>query len=236
MVRSFDVKSILRPISVKPEHQLAFVEGGRKIAHDLQANFTIDMVMTPCVAENNDVEDILKLVGRCSWKNHTGKVMLPWEEAYQRGQLVKRLDHLGDQSGLGQKMRNRGLLQHKLGLDTDKPLRNYALLSTELFEPYPVFLLQWKGRPAELPTSWNSLTDNRLKIVEFIKEHPDLEEFYKGESCSTTNIMSLIVARLRRPHRKCPSYYGPDRGDRSCAAACSQQCGGPFRSRIEDPI
>ena len=97
MVRSFDVKSILRPISVKPEHQLAFVEGGRKIAHDLQANFTIDMVMTPCVAENNDVEDILKLVGRCSWKNHTGKVMLPWEEAYQRGQLVKRLDHLGDQ-------------------------------------------------------------------------------------------------------------------------------------------
>ena len=136
--------------------------------------------------------------------------MLPWEEAYLRGQLVNRLDDLS--SGASQRTKNRRKLQQKLGLDTDRPLRNYALLSRDLFEPYPVLLLQWKDRPAELPISWNSLYENRKKIVEFIKEHPDLEEFYKGKSCSTKNNYShrysfaqvtqqksiLIRPRLRR--------------------------------------
>ena len=65
MGRNFDVTSIVRPISVRPRDFNAFVEGGRKIAHDLQAKFTIDMVMTPCVADNKDVEDILKVARRC---------------------------------------------------------------------------------------------------------------------------------------------------------------------------
>ena len=66
MGRIFDATSIVRPLSVRPEDFNASVNGGRKIAHDLPTNFTIDIVMTPCVAENNDVDDILQLVGRCS--------------------------------------------------------------------------------------------------------------------------------------------------------------------------
>ena len=63
--------SIVLPLSVRPGDFNVFVQGRRKIAQDLPAKFTIDIIMTPCVAENNDVDDILRIVGRCSWKNHT---------------------------------------------------------------------------------------------------------------------------------------------------------------------
>ena len=185
MGRSFDVTSVVRPLSVRPDDFNAFVDGGRNIARDLPATFTFNMEMTPCVADNEDVDDILRIAGRCSWKNHAGSVRIPWNEAFQRGQLVKRLQYLGDKRGPGQKKQNLERLEHKLGLDTNRALRNYAALSTDLFEPYPVILLQWKGRAADLPTSWNNLYENRKKIVEFIKEHPDLEQFYEGKSCFT---------------------------------------------------
>ena len=160
------------------------MDGGRKIAEDLLDELSIMVKLTPCVKDENDIENICRIAKDSNWKlNSHGSVKIPWEEAYRRGQLVQRVDQLSN----GNKSHCRRLLCDYLGLRDDRQLQNYVQISKKLFEPYPVFLFQWKNNPSALPTSWNNLCKNLNCIVEFIQQHADLEAFYKGELFQTSS-------------------------------------------------
>ena len=199
MGKHFDVAAIVRPLSVKRDVREAFVNGECKIAANLPSNISINL--TPCVANEEDANHIIGIARQCGWQQQTGSVKLPWGEAYRQAQLIKRLDEL-EKKADGRKgvSRNRDLLCEKFNLKDQRQLRSYVLLSKELFEHYPVFLLQWQHNPLELPAAWNVLVTNRQEIVEFIKANPTLEEFYKGVSCQTSNAF-LMLACLRRQKR-----------------------------------
>ena len=228
MGKHFDVAAIVRPQSVKRDVQEAFVKGECQITANLPANISIKL--TPCVAKEEDVKHIIKIAQRCGWQYKTGNVKLPWGDAYQRAQLIKRLDDLGRQAdGNKEVRRNRDLLCEKLNLNDHRQLRNYLNLSNTIFEPYPVFLLQWQHNALELPAAWNVLLTNREEIVGFIKANPILEEFYKGASCKTSNAFLMLVC-LRRRKRRFLSSSGPDCGERRGTEACTKLCEGRFCS------
>ena len=215
---------------MKRDVQEKFVRGEFEISANLPANILIKL--TPCVANEQDADRIVGIAEECGWQYKGGNVKLPWGEAYQRAQLIKRLDDLGRRANGGKGFRaNRDLLCKKLNLKDDQQLRNYLNLSKFIFEPYPVFLLQWQHNALELPASWNVLLKNQKEIVGFIKANPILEEFYKGASCQTSNAF-LMLACLRRRKRRFPSQSGPDCGERSSAEACTKQCEGRFCSPI----
>ena len=184
MSRKFDVTAVVCPLSVERNVQQAFVDGGRQIAADLPEKFSFTIKLTPCVKDENDIEVVLRIAKDSDWKLN-GSVKIPWGEAFRRAQLVRKVDQLGRSNG--NKTLYRSLLRDNLGLENDRQLQRYLKLSKELFERYPVFLLQWKNNPSALPTSWNHLQENLVCIVDFIRQHPDLEAFYKGELFQTSS-------------------------------------------------
>ena len=189
MVKLFDVAAVVRPQSVKRDVQEAFVRGDFKLGDNLPANISIKL--TPCVATEQDADRIIEIAEECGWQYKGGMVKLPWTEAHLRAQLIKRLDDLG-RTAAGQKgvRANRDLLCRKLNLKDDQQLRNYLNLSEFIFEPFPVFLLQWLHNALELPVAWSVLRKNQKEIVGFIKADPLLEEFYQGASCQASYFFS----------------------------------------------
>jgi hypothetical protein len=93
MVKLFDVAAVVRPQSVKRNVQEAFVRGEIKLGDNLPANISIKL--TPCVANEQDADRIIEIAEECGWQYKGGMVKLPWTEAHQRAQLIKRLDDLG---------------------------------------------------------------------------------------------------------------------------------------------
>jgi hypothetical protein len=200
MVKLFDVAAVVQPQSVKRNVQEAFVRGEIKLGDNLPANISIKL--TPCVANEQDADRIIEIAEECGWQYKGGMVKLPWTEAHQRAQLIKRLDDLGRIANGSEGFRaNRKLLCKKLNLKDDQQLRNYLSLSKVIFEPYPVFLLQWQHNALELPVAWSVLRKNQKEIVGFIKANPLLEEFYKGASCQASNFFLMLACLLRQKRR-----------------------------------